>query len=157
MLGRMEERIHAKEEGVVFGYLTLPIRLLGDENGAVRAAECVRMELGAPDAKGRRTPVPIAGSNFILECDTAVLAIGYSPETEIPETTENLKATKWGTILVESEQTGQSSREDVYAAGDSVRGADLVVTALAAARKAAVAMHEKLMTLRGKKLGAAAS
>lgn len=157
MLGRFEERVHAKEEGVLFGYLTLPIRLLGDETGTVRAAECVRMELGAPDAKGRRTPVPIEGSNFILECDTVVLAIGYNAETEIPETTENLKATKWGTILVESEQTGRSSREDVYAAGDSVRGADLVVTALAAARKAALDMHEKLMNMRGKKFDAAAT
>jgi len=155
MLGRIEERIHAKEEGVAFGYLTLPIRLLGDENGAVRAAECVRMQLGEPDAKGRRSPVPIEGSNFILECDTAVLAIGYNAETEIPETTENLKATKWGTILVESEQTGRSSREDVYAAGDAVRGADLVVTALAAARKAALDMHTKLMTMRGKKFNVA--
>jgi glutamate synthase (NADPH/NADH) small chain len=115
------------------------------------------MELGAPDAKGRRAPVPIEGSNFILECDTAVLAIGYNAETEIPETTENLKATKWGTIIVESEQTGRTSREDIYAAGDAVRGADLVVTALAAARKAALAMHERLMSIRARKLTAAAS
>jgi glutamate synthase (NADPH/NADH) small chain len=156
MLGRIEERVHAKEEGVVFGYLTLPIRLLGDENGAVRAAECVRMQLGEPDAKGRRSPVPIEGSNFILECDTAVLAIGYNAETEIPETTANLKATKWGTIIVESEQTGRTSREDIYAAGDAVRGADLVVTALAAARKAAFDMHAKLMAMRGRKFNAAA-
>jgi len=148
MLGRMEERIHAKEEGVVFEYLTLPIQFLGDEQGAVKAAECVRMQLGAPDAKGRRSPVAIEGSNFVLPCDTVALAIGYNAEAEVPETTPDLKATKWGTVSVESEETGRTSREDVYAAGDNVRGADLVVTALAAARKAAVAMHEQLMKMR---------
>src|SRR5438270_1568255 len=78
MLGRMEERVHAREEGVIFEYLTLPIRFLGDAQGVVRQAECVRMELGAPDAKGRRSPVPIAGSNFMLDCDTVALAIGYN-------------------------------------------------------------------------------
>ncbi len=145
MLGRLEERIHAREEGVLFEYLTLPIRLLGDDEGRVIAAECVRMQLGAPDAKGRRSPVSIEGSNFILPCDTAVLAIGYSAETEIPEHTRGLEQTKWGTIVVKSEETGETSREDVYAAGDNVRGADLVVTALAAARKAAHNMHVKLL------------
>ena len=144
MLGRIEERIHAKEEGVVFEWLTLPVRLMRDEQGAVKAAECVRMQLGAPDAKGRRSPEPIAGSNFVLPCDTVVLAIGYNAETEIPESTEQLQITKWGTIVVESEESGKTSREDVYAAGDNVRGADLVVTALAAARKAAFTMHEIL-------------
>ena len=117
----------------------------------MRAAECVRMQLGAPDAKGRRSPVPIDGSNFTLACDAVVLAIGYNAETEIPETTEKLTATKWGTILVESEETGKTSREDVYAAGDNVRGADLVVTALAAARKAALAMHTSLMDMRARR------
>ena len=144
MLGRMEERVHAKEEGVIFEYLTLPIKFIGDEKGCVKEAECVRMQLGAPDAKGRRSPVTIEGSNFILPCDTVALAIGYNAEAEIPDV-DHLQATKWGTIVVESEETGKTSREDVYAAGDNVRGADLVVTALAAARKAATAMHEKLM------------
>ena len=148
MLGRVEERIHAREEGVIFEYLTLPIRLLGDEQGVLRGAECVRMELGTPDAKGRRSPVPIAGSNYILPCDTAVLAIGYNCDTEIPETTPALKMTKWGTVIVDSEESGRTTREDIYAAGDAVRGADLVVTALAAARKAAVTMHQRLMELK---------
>ena len=148
MLGRMEERVHAKEEGVIFQYLTLPIKFLGDEHGVVNAAECVRMELGAPDAKGRRSPVPIPGSNFVLPCDTVALAIGYNAEVDVPETTPNLKATKWGTIVVESEETGKTSRQDVYAAGDNVRGADLVVTAVAAARNAAQAMHAQLMEMR---------
>jgi glutamate synthase (NADPH/NADH) small chain len=105
------------------------------------------MQLGAPDSKGRRSPVPIEGSNFTLECDTVTLAIGYNAESEIPDTTPDLKATKWGTIIVKSEETGETDREDIYAAGDAVRGADLVVTAIAAARKAAVAMHEKLMRM----------
>jgi len=103
------------------------------------------------DAKGRRSPVPIEGSNFIIDCDTAVLAIGYSLETDIPETTPNLKTTKWGSVIVESEETGLTSREDLYAAGDNVRGADLVVTAVATAGKAAASMHLKLMATREKK------
>jgi glutamate synthase (NADPH/NADH) small chain len=96
--------------------------------------------------------VPIEGSNFVYPCDTVALAIGYNPETEIPETTENLKMTKWGSVLVESEENGRTSREDLYAAGDNVRGADLVVTAVAAARKAADDMHEKLMRMRERRL-----
>jgi len=150
MPGRYEERVNAVEEGVQFEWLTAPVKFIGDEHGNVRAAECIRMRLGAPDAKGRRSPVPIEGSEFIINCDTAVLAIGYSPETEIPETTRDLKTTKWGSVIVESEESGQTSREDLYAAGDNVRGADLVVTAVAAARKAALNMHQKLMARRDK-------
>ncbi|HXZ28504.1 MAG TPA: NAD(P)-dependent oxidoreductase [Terriglobales bacterium] len=145
MAGRAEERVHAKEEGVIFEWLTLPVRFLGNEKGEVRAAECIRMQLGEPDAKGRRSPVPVEGSNFLLPCDTVALAIGYSAETEVPETTQHLEATKWGTILVKSEETGETSREEIYAAGDVVRGADLVVTAIAAARKAALQMHQRLL------------
>ncbi|HSA93781.1 MAG TPA: NAD(P)-dependent oxidoreductase [Terriglobales bacterium] len=152
MPGRGEERVNAREEGVQFEWLTAPVKLLGDESGNVCAAECIRMRLGAPDAKGRRSPVPIEGSNFVMPCDTVVMAIGYSPETEIPETTENLKTTKWGTVVVESEETGRTTREDVYAAGDNVRGADLVVTAVAAARNAALDMHRKLMAMRARRI-----
>ena len=148
MPGRYEERINAVEEGVQFEWLTAPVKFLGDAGGNVTAAECIRMKLGAPDAKGRRSPVPIEGSNFVIPCDTVALAIGYSPETEVAEHTPNLKTTKWGSIVVESEETGLTSREDLYAAGDVVRGADLVVTAVAAARKAAIAMHQKLMAMR---------
>ncbi|HUK86595.1 MAG TPA: NAD(P)-dependent oxidoreductase [Terriglobales bacterium] len=151
MPGRMEERIHAREEGVQFEWLTAPVKFLGNEKGEVEGAECIRMKLGEPDAKGRRSPVPIPGSEFVIPCDTVALAIGYSPETDIPETAENLKTTKWGTLLVESEETGVTSREDVYAAGDNVRGADLVVTAVASARKAALHMHDKLMALRARR------
>ncbi len=152
MPGRLEERIHANEEGVNFEWLTAPVRFLGNEKGEVCAAECIRMRLGEPDAKGRRSPVPIEGSNFTIPCDTVVLAIGYSPEIDIPESTENLKMTKWGTIVVETEETGRTSREDIYAAGDNVRGADLVVTAVAAARKAAADMDEKLLAMRERRV-----
>ena len=157
MPGRYEERVNAVEEGVQFEWLTAPVKFIGDEEGRVVAAECIRMKLGAPDAKGRRSPVPIEGSNFTYACDTVVLAIGYSPETDIPETTSNLKTTKWGSIVVESEETGLTSREDLYAAGDNVRGADLVVTAVAAARKAALSMHGKLIAIAEKRKARAAS
>jgi len=151
MPGRYEERVNAVEEGVQFEWLTAPVKFIGDAEGKVVGAECIRMKLGAPDAKGRRSPVPIEGSNFVIACDTVALAIGYSPETDIPESTPNLKTTKWGSVIVESEETGATSREDLYAAGDNVRGADLVVTAVAAARKAALAMHNKLMLMREQK------
>jgi len=146
-----EERVNAVEEGMQFEWLTAPVKFIGDEAGRVKAAECIRMRLGEPDAKGRRSPVPVEGSNFVIPCDTVVLAIGYSPETDIPETTPNLKTTKWGSIVVASEETGETSREDLFAAGDNVRGADLVVTAVAAGRKAAVTMHQKLMIMRAKR------
>ena len=151
MPGRYEERVNAVEEGVQFEWLTAPVRLLGNEKGEVAAAECIRMQLGAPDAKGRRSPVPIEGSNFTLPCNTVVLAIGYNPETEIPETTPGLQMTKWGTVLVQDEETGRTSREDLYAAGDNVRGADLVVTAVAGARKAALDMHQRLLAIKTRK------
>lgn len=99
MPGRIEERIHALEEGAKIEYLTAPVRFIGNDRGEVCAAECIRMKLGEPDAKGRRSPVPIEGSNYTVECDTVALAIGYSPETEIPESTENLKTTSWGSVM----------------------------------------------------------
>jgi glutamate synthase (NADPH) small chain len=151
MPGRYEERVNAVEEGVQFEWLTAPVKFMGDEAGRVTAAECIRMRLGAPDVKGRRSPVPIEGSNFIIPCDSVALAIGYSPETDIPESTPNLQTTKWGSIVVESEEVGVTSRVDLYAAGDNVRGADLVVTAVAAARKAASTMHQQLLIMRQKK------
>jgi len=145
MPGRVEERINAREEGVKFEWLTLPVKFIGDAEGKVVACECIRMKLGKPDAKGRRTPVPIEGSNFVLECDTAVIAIGYSVDDEIAQTTPDLKTTKWGTILVNSEEQGKTSREEeIWAAGDCVRGADLIVTAMAPARKAARSIDRAL-------------
>lgn len=152
MPGRTEERINAREEGVKFEMLTLPVKFIGNEQGEVVACECIRMRLGKPDAKGRRTPVPIEGSNFVLECDTAVIAIGYSVDDEIARTTENLKTTKWGTIWVSTEEEGETSRqEEIWAAGDCVRGADLIVTAMAPARKAAFAMDRALRARTGQR------
>jgi glutamate synthase (NADPH/NADH) small chain len=145
MPGRYEERVNAREEGVQFEWLTLPVRFFPDERGRVQGCECIRMKLGPPDAKGRRTPVPIAGSNFVLPCDTAVIAIGYSVDDDLAQSTENLKTTKWGTIWVNSEEQGQTSREEIWAAGDCVRGADLIVTAMVPARKAAQSIHEALL------------
>lgn len=145
MPGRLEERINAVEEGVRFEWLTLPVKFRGDEDSNVTACECIRMKLGPPDAKGRRTPVPIEGSNFVLECDTAVIAIGYSVDEEIAESTPGLKTTKWGTIWVSSEDEGNTARaEEIWAAGDCVRGADLIVTAMAPARKAARSIDQAL-------------
>ena len=150
MQGRAEERVHAREEGVAFNYLTTPTRFIGDDEGKVVAVELVRMELGPVDASGRRSPVQKKGSEFTLECDTVVLAVGYGPDAEIAETAQ-VETRKWGLIKVESEETGQTSHAGVFAAGDNVRGADLVVTAIAAARKAANAMdaylRQKLSTL----------
>lgn len=137
MPGRAEERVHAREEGVRFEWLTLPKRFLGNECGEVAAMECVRMRLGEPDAKGRRRPIEIPGSEFTLAVDTVVLALGYNVDPEIAETTPGLRQQPWGTVWVQSEETGKTSREEIWAAGDNVRGADLVVTAVAAARKAA--------------------
>jgi glutamate synthase (NADPH/NADH) small chain len=144
MQGRAEERVHAREEGVVFHYLTTPTRFIGDSEGRVAGMELLRMQLGPPDSSGRRKPVPIEGSAHVIECDTVVLAIGYGPDTEIGETTRELETSGRGLIKVESEDTGRTSRPQVFAAGDNVRGADLVVTAIAGARHAATAMDEFL-------------
>lgn len=143
MQGRAEERVHAREEGVIFNYLTTPTRFIGDDEGKVVGMELIRMELGAPDASGRRKPIPKEGSEFTVECDTVVLAIGYGPDAEVAETA-HVETRKWGLIKVESEETGRTSHPGVFAAGDNVRGADLVVTAIGAARKAAEAMDDYL-------------
>jgi glutamate synthase (NADPH/NADH) small chain len=144
MQGRAEERVHAREEGVIFNYLTTPTHFIGDESGKVIGMELVRMELGPPDNSGRRKPIVKKGSEFTIECDTVVLAIGYWPDPEIGETTPGLETHKWGLIKVETEETGRTSRPGVFAAGDNVRGADLVVTAIGAARQAAAAMDRYL-------------
>jgi glutamate synthase (NADPH/NADH) small chain len=144
MQGRAEERMHAREEGVAFNYLTTPLRFIGDEQGNVTGMELVRMELGPPDNSGRRRPVTVKGSEHTISCDTVVLAIGYNPESEIGDTTEGLDTDKWGLIKVETEDTGRTTKPGVFAAGDNVRGADLVVTAIAGARHAATAMDEYL-------------
>ena len=144
MLGRQEERKHAREEGVKFEMLTLPTRIVG-ENGHVVAVECQRMELGEPDESGRRRPIPIKGSEFTVPADTVVIAIGYGADPIVPETTRGLKSDR--KALIQVDHTGRTSRPGVFAGGDNVNGADLVVTALADGRRAADAIAEYLETL----------
>jgi glutamate synthase (NADPH/NADH) small chain len=146
MPGRGDERVHAKEEGVQFEFLTAPLRFIGDENGRVKAIECQRQELGEPDDSGRRRPVPIEGSEFIVEADTVVLALGYRVDPIIEETTPGLEAHRDHRIRVD-DGGGATSRIGVFAGGDCVNGADLVVTALADGRRGAAAIDEYLRSL----------
>ena len=143
--GREEERRHAREEGVQFQYLTVPTRFLGD-NGRVTAAECVRMRLGDPDESGRRRPEPVPGSEFAVPADTVVLAIGYNADDLMEETTPGLHTDK-RSHLIRIQEDFSTSRKGVFAGGDNVNGADLVVTALADGRRAAIAIHSYLQTL----------
>jgi len=145
MLGRGEERKHAREEGVRFEYLTVPLRFIGDD-GHVSGVECQRMELGEPDESGRRRPVPIKGSEFVLPADSVAIAIGYNADPLIPSSNSGVKANRWHLLEVDPE-TGETSRSGIFAGGDNVNGADLVVTALADGRRAAVAMHQYLAGL----------
>ncbi len=143
MPARQEEIHHAAEEGVRFCMLTNPVRILGDADGAVQGMECVSMELGEPDASGRRRPVPKAGSEHVLDVDTVIIAIGNSPNPLIRNTTPGLETTRWGGIVVQ-EKTMETSRENVYAGGDAVTGAATVILAMGAGKAAARAIHEKL-------------
>ena len=142
MPARLEEVHHAKEEGVNFRMLTNPTAIHGDENGSVRAMTCVEMELGEPDASGRRRPVVKQGSEFDLDVDTVVIAIGNSPNPLIRNTTPGLETQKWGGIIVN--ENGATSLENVYAGGDAVTGAATVILAMGAGKTAAKAIHEKL-------------
>jgi len=138
MLGRAEERKNAREEGVEFAMLTLPTRIIGDENGHVVSVELQRMELGEPDESGRRAPRPIPGSEYIVPADAVAIAIGYGADPLVPQTTSGLKSNR--KALIEIDGTGRTSRPGVFAGGDNVNGADLVVTALADGRRAAEAI-----------------
>ena len=140
---RAEEAENAEEEGVIFDYLTLPIRLIGNERGWLTEIECLKMELGEPDASGRRSPVEIKGSEFRMKADAVIVAIGNSPNPLIPMTTPGLKVGKKGNIEVD-EETGKTSRDRIWAGGDVVTGAATVISAMGAGRKAAKAMHEAL-------------
>ncbi|MGB7296569.1 MAG: NADPH-dependent glutamate synthase [Candidatus Aminicenantales bacterium] len=141
---RIEEVENAEEEGVIFDLLTLPIRLIGDENGWVKEMECLRMELGEPDASGRRKPIPVEGSNFIVPFDAVVIAIGNSPNPLIPMTTPGLEISRKGGIVTD-EKTGRSSRPNIWAGGDIVRGAATVISAMGDGRIAAASIHRYLM------------
>ncbi len=144
MPARIEEVHHAKDEGVEFHMLTAPIKFIGDDKGKVKAMECITMELGEPDASGRRRPVPMEGSNFIMEVDLVVVAIGNSSNPLIQATTPGLTTNKWGNITV-NEETMETSRKGVYAGGDIVTGGATVILAAGAGKKAARAMHKYLM------------
>jgi glutamate synthase (NADPH/NADH) small chain len=136
MPGNTSERKRAREEGARFMWLTAPIEFMGDENGRVKAMRCQRMELGEPDSSGRRKPVPIEGDEFTMEVDTVILALGYWPDPLIGESTRELETHDWGLITAD-EETGKTSRPEIFAAGDNVHGPDLVVTAMIGARHAA--------------------
>ena len=145
---RAEEVENAEEEGIIFRFLTNPVKFLGDKSGWVKGIECIKMRLGEPDASGRRRPVPIDGSEFIMDVDTAVIAIGQTPNPLIQRTTEGLETTKWGTIVVQ-EETGETTKKGVYAGGDVVSGAATVISAMGAGKKAARSIHEYLMNKKG--------
>ncbi len=139
---RREEIHHAKEEGVIFELLAAPVKYIGDENGNVKQIEAIRMKLGEPDDSGRRRPVKIEGSNFVVDCQTVLIAIGQSPNPLVPMTTPDLKTTKWGTIAVDAD--GRTSKKGVFAGGDISTGAATVILAMGDGKRAAKAMHKYL-------------
>ena len=139
---RKEEVHHAKEEGIDFRMLTNPVEIIGDENGWVKALKCIRMELGEPDESGRRSPVPIPGSEFEIPTDTVIMALGTAPNPLIVNTTEGLEATRRGGLVADEE--GRTTREGIFAGGDAVTGAATVILAMGAGRKAAKAIDEYL-------------
>ncbi len=140
---RVEEVHHAKEEGIILDLLVNPIEILGDENGWVKGMKCIRMELGEADASGRRRPVEVPGSEFVIDCDTVIMSLGTSPNPLIPATTEGLEINKWKCIVAD-EETGKTSKAKVYAGGDAVTGAATVILAMEAGKKAAKAIDEDL-------------
>ena len=141
---RKEEVHHAKEEGIEFNMLTNPVEILGDEKGWVRAIKCIRMELGEPDESGRRSPVPVPGSEFEIPTETVIMALGTAPNPLIVNTTSGLEATRRGGISADGE--GRTTREGIFAGGDAVTGAATVILAMGAGRKAAKAIDEYLKT-----------
>ncbi len=139
---RVEEVHHAKQEGIEFRMLTNPVRVIGDDKGRVCGLECVEMELGEPDASGRRSPIEKKGSNFEIDCDVVIMALGTSPNPLIKSTTEGLETNRKGCIV--ADEDGRTSREGVFAGGDTVTGAATVILAMGAGRKAAKAIDEYL-------------
>ncbi len=140
---RVEEVHHAKEEGIIFDLLTNPVEILADENGWVCGMKCIRMELGEPDASGRRRPVEIPGSEFVMDVDTVIMSLGTSPNPLISSTTEGLEVNKWKCIVADEEH-GKTTKEGVYAGGDAVTGAATVILAMGAGKAAAQGIDEYL-------------
>ncbi len=141
MPARREEVEHAEEEGIEFHLLTNPIRILADEGNWVRGLECQKMELGEPDASGRRRPAPIAGSEYVLEVDTVIMAIGTSPNPLVPRSTPGLEVSRHGTVVADP-VSGKTTKEGVYAGGDAVTGAATVIEAMGAGKRSAAAIDE---------------
>ncbi len=140
---RVEEVHHAKEEGIIFDLLTNPTEIVVDDNGYVKGMKCVKMELGEPDASGRRRPVVVEGSEFEMELDTVIMSLGTSPNPLISSTTEGLEVNKWKCIVAE-EENGKTTKEGVYAGGDAVTGAATVILAMGAGKAGAKGIHEYL-------------
>ena len=140
MPARAEEVHHAKEEGINFHMLTAPTSIEGDENGFVKAIRCIEMQLGEPDDRGRRRPVPVEGSEYELPMETVIIAIGNSPNPLIKKTTPDLPTERWGGI--QTDENGRTGKKNVYAGGDAVTGAATVILAMGAGKKAAAAILE---------------
>ena len=140
---RAEEVHHAKEEGIIFDLLTNPVEIHTDENGWVSGITCIRMELGEPDASGRRSPVEIPGSEFRIDCDMVIMALDTSPNPLIKQTTKGLEVNRRGVIII-SEDDAQTSRDGVFAGGDAVTGAATVILAMGAGKAAARGIDEYL-------------
>ena len=145
MPARIEEVHHGEEEGLKFRILTNPKRFIGDHDGRLKAVECVNMELGEPDESGRRRPVEMKGSEFCIDADIAVIAIGNGANPLIPQTTPDIKVNKWGNITVNAD-TGKTSKKGVFSGGDIVRGGATVILAMGDGKNAAKAMHEYMLT-----------
>jgi glutamate synthase (NADPH/NADH) small chain len=143
MPARLEEIENAEEEGITCKFLANPTKFIGDEKGWVKAMECICMELGPPDESGRRRPVPVKGSEFVMDVDTVIVAIGRTPNPIIQSTTEGLAVTKWGTLV--ADENGKTNIEGVYAGGDIVTGEATVISAMGAGKKAARAIHKYLV------------
>jgi glutamate synthase (NADPH/NADH) small chain len=140
MPARLEEVHHAKEEGIEFLTLNNPVKIIPDENGRVKAMECIKMELGEPDESGRRSPIAVEGSNYELPVDTVVMSIGTSPNPLIRTTTHGLEANKRGCLVVNEDML--TTRKGVYAGGDAVTGAATVILAMGAGKTAAKSIDE---------------
>jgi glutamate synthase (NADPH/NADH) small chain len=144
MPARVAEIHHAEEEGIEMYLLTSPKRFLGDDQGRVFQMECQEMQLGEPDASGRRRPVPVEGSNFTLDCDLAVISVGADANPVLTGTTEGLQTNKWGYIIAD-EKTGKTTKPGVWAGGDIVTGQATVILAAGAGRTASESIHDYLM------------
>ncbi len=140
---RAEEVHHAKEEGIIFELLTNPVEIIGDEKGWVKSIKCIRMELGEPDASGRRSPIEMVGSEFLIDVDTVIMSLGTSPNPLISSTTKGLEINKWKCIVAD-ENTGKTTKDLVFAGGDAVTGAATVILAMGAGRNAAKSIDEML-------------